>query len=140
MTFIVCVDDQNGVMFGKRRQSRDRAVTARILALCEGKRLWMSTYSASLFEGADVIVDDRFAENMGVDDAAFIESGTLPTDNAATLIVYRWNRRYPADTYLPIPEEHGFIKSASTEFAGYSHECITEDIYEKRGITHEVAW
>ena len=133
MTLIVCVDDNNGLLFNKRRQSRDRALTARVLTLCEGEKLWVTPYSASLFADADITIDDEPLAHMAMDDAAFIEAAVPSFANASRLIVYRWNRRYPADTYLPVPEEYGFVKTASAEFAGHSHERITEDIYEKRG-------
>ncbi len=120
-------------MFNKRRQSRDRAIAERILALCEGKTLRMSAYSAPLFEGTAVCIDDDPLGSAAAEDAVFIEDRTAVFDNVSRLIVYRWNRRYPADTFLPVPEEHGFTKVSSKEFAGHSHECITEDIYAKRG-------
>ncbi len=132
MTMIVCVDDHNGLLFNMRRQSRDREVIARVLARCEGKRLWVSPYSAPLFGDADVAVDDDPAAAVQSDDCCFIENTPLMFDKATRLIVYRWNRHYPSDVRLPdTPEALGFTHSETAEFAGHSHECITEDIYTK---------
>ena len=133
MTLIVCVDDRHGMMFNKRRQSRDRAVTARISEICEGCRLRMSAYSAPLFEGADILIDDDPQGSAAAEDAVFAEDRPVDFSKVSRLIVYRWQRHYPADTFLPVPEENGFVKESSAEFAGHSHECITEDIYVKRG-------
>ena len=46
MIVFVCLDDNNGMMFGGRRQSRDRVVIQDILAQCECSRLWIDEYSA----------------------------------------------------------------------------------------------
>ena len=51
MIAIVCLDDENGMLFNGRRQSRDRVVTERIALLAAGKKLWMNEYSAGLFAG-----------------------------------------------------------------------------------------
>ena len=50
MKVIITLDDKNGMMFNNRRQSRDRAVTEHILALAEGKTLWVSPYTQKLIE------------------------------------------------------------------------------------------
>ena len=50
MTAIVCVDEAWGMAFHGRRQSRDRAVCARILEDAAGRRLWMSRDTLRLFE------------------------------------------------------------------------------------------
>lgn len=132
MTIIVCVDDHNGLLFNKRRQSRDREVIARVLTHCKGKRLWVSPYSAPLFEGAEVAVDDDPAAKAAKGDCCFIENTPLRFDKASSVIVYRWNRHYPSDVRLPdTPETLGFTHSETAEFAGHSHERITEDIYTK---------
>lgn len=51
---IVCVDDRFGVAFNKRRCSSDIKVSADILKRSEGAKLWMDTYSAKLFEEANI--------------------------------------------------------------------------------------
>ena len=39
MKIIVCVDNQNGMMFNHRRQSQDRVLRKRILELTGGKKV-----------------------------------------------------------------------------------------------------
>ena len=41
MIIMVCVDDNNGMMFNKRRQSQDRVLRQRMLELAGEKKLWM---------------------------------------------------------------------------------------------------
>ena len=44
------------------------------------------------------------------------------------LIVFRWNRVYPADMWLDITlAEDGWKLLTTTEFVGNSHEKITEE-------------
>ena len=50
MILMACVDGRNGMAFNCRRQSRDRAVCARILEDAAGRRLWMSRDTLRLFE------------------------------------------------------------------------------------------
>ena len=49
MHIIVCLDDQNGMAFNHRRQSRDRVVTEDICILADGRPLWMNKNSVALF-------------------------------------------------------------------------------------------
>ncbi len=133
MTLIVCVDDRLGMMFNHRRQSRDREVIARILHHADKHVLWSSTYSAPLFDGA-ARADEAYAQNAGDADFCFVEDGALPLECADRLILYRWNRAYPADRRFPAePSELGFVSVTATEFAGHSHECIIEEVF----IRHE---
>ena len=46
------------------------------------------------------------------------------------LVLYRWNRRYPADLYCTLPLED-FVLEERREFAGSSHECITREVYRR---------
>ena len=45
MKLIICVDDNNGMMFNRRRQSKDREVRHDILAYTMPERIWMNEYS-----------------------------------------------------------------------------------------------
>ena len=49
MHVILCADDRNGMMFHRRRQSRDRAVLEDIEKLRAGKKLLMNKYSDKMF-------------------------------------------------------------------------------------------
>ena len=45
MILITVVDDRMGMCFNRRRLSRDRVLSDKILALTNEKVLWMSSYS-----------------------------------------------------------------------------------------------
>ena len=46
---------------------------------------------------------------------------------AETIVLYRWNRAYPADVKFTMPQ--GFALKESRDFAGSSHEKITREEY-----------
>ena len=47
----VCVDESMGMSFNRRRQSRDKKLTERLLSICAERKLYISDYSRPLFEG-----------------------------------------------------------------------------------------
>lgn len=127
MTLIVCLDEKNGMMFGSKRQSRDNALIQRILTLTRGKKLVLSPYSAPLFgDKKELYVTDHPAASCGKEDFFFAEDTPLPEGDIDTLLIYRWNRRYPATRFFTLSTE-GFVLKETAEFQGSSHDCITEE-------------
>ena len=53
MIVVAVVDDNMGMMFNKRRQSKDRALRERILALAGKGKLWMNEYTYQQFSDCD---------------------------------------------------------------------------------------
>lgn len=134
MTAIVCIEDRGGILFLKRRVSRDREVYRDIAE--NYIKVYMTSYSLPLFDGVKINTGVRllpiFEGERG--EVCFVESGEI-ADNIhkiSRLVIYRWNRTYPSDVKLGFdPEEMGFKRVSTTELVGYSHEKITKDIYEK---------
>lgn len=131
MIIIVCLDDGNGMLFNKRRQSSDAVLTDRIIKLCENSRLLVNEYSAKLFEKHEVSVSKDFLKEAAEGEYCFVENADITefTEKIERIIIYRWNRKYPSDFKFPI----GFLENmrlVSTEnFVGKSHPEITEEIY-----------
>lgn len=125
MKLIVCLDDKNGMMFNKRRQSRDRYLIENILEFCKDEKLYTNEYSAKLFPENTIEICENpengycFAENFLVDE-----------ENVEEIIVYKWNRLYPADTYFNIDLENWTL-TETIDFEGSSHEKITREIYRR---------
>ena len=97
MKLIVCLSDDGGMMFNRRRQSRDRVLIADMIDQTQGAPLWVSSYSAPLF-GEDcphLHVDAHPASAAKPGDYCFVENTPLPQnlDEVEELILYRWNRR-----------------------------------------------
>ena len=132
MNIIVCLDSKNGMMFNKRRQSRDRAIYERIISLIGDSKLWINKYSKPLFENCGVEIADNCVAKAGANDYAFVENvDVIPySDGINKIIVYRWNKTYPADTFFPEILLDGKTKTSVAEFEGNSHNIIFEEIYE----------
>ena len=80
MTAIVCVDEAWGMAFHGRRQSRDRAVCARILEDAAGRRLWMSRDTLRLFEAPYpeyLTAAEDFLAQAGPGELCFVEEPPL---------------------------------------------------------------
>ena len=76
MTVFICLDDNRGMLFHRRRQSRDKAVKEDMLQLAGQEKVWMNAYSAKLFEGAAdrIMVAEDFLELMQAEDCCFLEN------------------------------------------------------------------
>lgn len=134
MIVMVCLDDRNGMLFNHRRQSRDKMLYAYIQHLTEGKRLWMNIYSAPLFaDASNAMVAEDFLEQAAQEDYCFVENVPLKHYEAKIqrLLVFRWNRVYPADMHLDLLLDAQWHLVGQEEFAGNSHEKITMEVYEK---------
>lgn len=128
MTIYVCLDDRNGMLFNNRRQSRDAAVLADIRGSLPD-RLTIDPFSEKLIREAgipyllagDTLPEDAhfFAEARAV--APLLTQGTM-------LVVYRWNRHYPADVRFDA-DLSGFPLQSTREFPGKSHDTITKEVY-----------
>lgn len=138
MILIAVVDDGGGLMFNRRRQSRDRALRDRILTLSGGAKLWMNAYAYQQFrdaaDGAEIVVDEDFLSKAPDGDFCFMEDASANAYLARTerVILFRWNRAYPSDVRFDADLSAPPWKLVRTdEFPGFSHEKITEEIYER---------
>ena len=134
MKLAVCLDDKNGMMFGKRRQSMDRLLRQDLLEMTAGATLWMSPYSAKQFtESADhIAVDADFLRKAAPEDWCFVEDSDIEeiASSVTKVAIYRWNRLYPADKRFPanLFSDRWTLES-SKDFPGSSHEKITLEVY-----------
>ena len=130
MHIIVCVDDKMGMCFAGRRQSRDRVLQADLLALTKDAPVWMELYSAKLFTPIpeNFRVADDFTQQAQPGEFCFCER-KLPESGVESIILYRWNRQYPADVVFPLQWLQGRTLQERLEFAGNSHEIITREVY-----------
>ncbi|MGI6499847.1 MAG: hypothetical protein ACOX1S_03035 [Anaerostipes sp.] len=132
MNVIVCLDKNNGMMFNERRQSQDRIVLERILEITKDSNLFMNSYSYELFKemkDTNIFVCDNFLEQAAKMDYCFVENESLIKykDKIKKIIVFRWNRVYPADVYFDLNLDKIL---EICDFQGSSHD-ITLETYEE---------
>lgn len=135
MIVMVCADDNNGMMFNKRRQSQDRVLRQRMLELAGEKKLWMNAYSSRQFseeEKNHIAVTEEDFTNIGQGEYCFMEDQDPAryADQIEELILFHWNRTYPADLHCTL-DLSDWKLTETEEFAGYSHENITQERYMK---------
>lgn len=142
MILITCVDNNMGMLFNHRRQSQDRVLKERILKSASGKIIWMNHYSENNLKILKIIstilknynLDEHFLSKAACNDICFVEDCSVAPfeQKIEKIILYKWNRDYPADFYFDIPlSEHGWKLISSEDFVGSSHDKITEEIYVK---------
>ena len=121
------------------------------IELTGGKKLWMNAYSQKQFlqvngnmpkeqeqpgqlgQSGQIQADEAFLEKAGPGEYCFVEDkDVVPYESRIEeVILCHWNRDYPADMYFKM--DLGSWKLAETqEYAGSSHEKITEERYVRR--------
>ena len=136
MIWVACVDDRNGVAFNGRRQSRDRALRGDLLAMAGERRIWMDEAARRQFteDSPNLTVAADFPLRAGPGEYCFGEANPLLPwlKKIEAVVLYRWNRVYPADRYLDFdPAAAGWTCAARTEFPGHSHPKLTKEVFVK---------
>lgn len=132
MTVFVCVDDNFGMTFNKRRQSRDSVVLEKIKEVSSDGQLYITPFSQKLFDGDFVKICSAPFEEMGAEDYCFVEDMDLSglEGKIDTLVLFKWNRKYPFDMKLEICLDSYKLKE-TYDFVGNSHDKITCEVWTK---------
>jgi hypothetical protein len=132
MHIFVCIDNNNGMLFNNRRQSRDRILIEKVKEITGSSWLWIRDFSRTLFPD-DVIVDNDMLTKAGEEDYCFVEDVPLNpyTDKIDEIYVFRWNRDYPSDTFFDNDMLKNFSLKSTEDFKGSSHEKITLERWVK---------
>lgn len=134
MILALCADQKNGMAFHRRRQSLDRAVRADLLAMAAGKPIWMTAYSARQFTESEAVL--RLSEapqsQAGPGELCFVEFPPLAPvlERIESLVLYRWDRIYPADQRLDLDFNGKFHLVSALAFSGHAHKTITKEVYQ----------
>ena len=143
MILIVCVDDGMGMMFNKRRQSKDAKVREDMLAMVTtNQKLFVTPYTAKQFLpeeqerlcvlGADVSAWDV----LSAEEVFFAEDTDVTGLETVTeqVVLYRWNRAYPSDVKFTF-DLSGYELIFSEDFVGNSHPEMKKEVYRKHNPT-----
>ena len=90
----------------------------------------MSEYSARQFEegvygGVDYLSGAEAEDWCFAEDTAYLAHA----DAIRQIVLFRWNRHYPADVHFEFPGKWALVRAE--DFPGSSHEKITMEVYER---------
>ena len=130
MIVFTCVDNNNGMLFNNRRQSKDLAITNKIKDIILGNDIFLSEYSQTILpEGK---VNHNLLECEGF---VFIEDPVhFVEEKIEQLYIFKWNRNYPSDKKFNVNLSN-FSLISTEDFTGNSHDCITLEIYKRKEMT-----
>lgn len=128
ITVAICLDDEGGMTFFGKRQSRDRILIGELCDSTDGK-IYVNNFSSFLFGDRTekvCISDDPLAECPD-GGTVFVENLALAPhlDKIDKILLYKWNTRYPYDRKIDISFSQ-FKTVSKKEFAGSSHDKITK--------------
>ena len=130
MIVILCLDNNNGMMFNDRRQSQDRGLREYIAEMTKGEKVYMNTYTGKLYEEIkNPMVSEDFLQKAGKGETCIVENLPLNPviDQIEEVVIFRWNKVYPSDQVLDVDlEEWKLVEEEQIE--GSIHE-ITKQIY-----------
>ena len=132
MKIILCVDDDGGMLFNNRRQSRDIIILDKIKEIVGSNKLWISEFSKLLFDDL-AYVDSKMLDKALEQDFCFVENLNLASyvEKIDEIYLFKWNRRYPSDKKIDISIADIFRLVWSEDFIGNSHEKITMEVWKK---------
>jgi hypothetical protein len=135
MNIIVTLDNNNGMLFNNRRQTRDAIVNQRILELTNNQPLLINNFSWQMLNFAKdkIIVTEKFLDIATDEDFCFVENKRLKhyEGKINSIYVFKWNREYPNDFTLDI-DLNDWKCTYFEEFSGSSHESIYLEIYKRK--------
>jgi hypothetical protein len=133
MNIILCVDKNNGMLFGGKRLSQDCVLRNKILEIVGNSKLWVNSYTAKQFENQDSLtISDSFLSEAQSGEFCFVENEDIDIEKAEKVYIFNWNRVYPADTFFETDlKASGFKKIGKDELQGNSHKKITLEIFSR---------
>ena len=130
MIAILCLDNNNGMMFNDRSQSQDRGLREYIAEMTKGEKVYMNAYTENLYEEIkNPIVSEDFLQKAGKGEPCIVENLPLSPvkDQIEEIVIFSWNKVYPFDQVLDVDlEEWKLVEEEQIE--GSTHE-ITKQIY-----------
>lgn len=134
-TLIIALEDKGGYLFNGRRLSSDKNLITDILNDFPDKEIFMDEKSIPLFEEKYNSVSHLAALDDLNTGCVFFAEFDLPEsiiDIVDTIVIYKWNRRYPADKFFDKEILSDFNLISTYDFPGNSHEKLTKCIYKRK--------
>ena len=133
MKIIICVDNENGMLFMGKRQSQDIMLRNKILEIVGDSKLWVSEYTAGQFETKEVLtVDNDYISKAEAEDYCFVEDMGYDISKTDEVILCNWTRSSPGETYFETDlKTPGFKKKKTENIVGSSHKNISIETYRR---------
>ena len=100
MIIILCLDNNNGMMFNDRRQSQDRGLREYIAEMTKGEKVYMNAYTEKLYEEInDPVVCEEFLHKAGKGETCIVENLPLKSviDQIEEIALDRVRRLFSAE-------------------------------------------
>lgn len=82
MIIILCLDNNNGMMFNDRRQSQDRGLREYIAEMTKGEKVYMNAYTEKLYEEInDPVVCEDFLHKAGKGGDLYCRESSIKTSD-----------------------------------------------------------
>ena len=130
MIIILCLDNNNGMMFNDRRQSQDRGLREYIAEMTKGEKVYMNAYTEKLYEEInDPVVCEDFLHKAGKGETCIVENLPLKPviDQIEEIVIFRWNKVIRPIRYWMWILRNGKL-AEEEQIEGSTHE-ITKQIY-----------
>ena len=103
MIIALCVDNRMGLLFNRRRLSKDSALRQKLLDLSGGD-LRMSAYSAKQFDqpvyaAPDYLSASKPGQWCFCEDTQYLDHA----EQIQRIVLFKWNRDYPAEVNFALP-------------------------------------
>ncbi len=131
MHVLLTVDENYGIAYNYRRQSRDRKVAERIASIVGKKTLWCTETTAKILgEIPGLKLSQTPLLTAGRGEYVFAERQQIDEveEKIESIYLFHWNKVYPSDVRLHF-DFSGWTKVSEEEFEGNSHPHITLERY-----------
>lgn len=135
MKISYCIAENAGLSFNGRRVSRDLKILENIKKEAGNGKICVENGSVGIFERLGIAVFCISSADDAEKDCIFFAESESEAylDKSDTLVIYKFNRSYPADVFIPTEKINAEFELISAEdFQGASHEKITKEIYRRK--------
>ena len=137
MHIILFLDQKDGMIFGNKRQTKDKILMKYIEDVSKGSCLFTNHFSTSLFDNipSHLIVDDNFLNIAKSEDFCIVENEDIEPymNKIESIRIYRWDKVYPSTIKFNKDLLKNWKQSFCVElFLGGTHQVIYEEMWVRK--------
>ena len=139
ISFIVCIEDRYGISFNKRLIGRDKFVDEYLEEKLTKSKVFADQNYINYVKNCRIknIKDQRISDLVNSKEEITIFCSSKESleylENADEIVIFYWNRRYPADLYLDydIVANDYCLSERVEDIEGSTH-ILTKEIWRKK--------